>query len=170
MRLFFALWPPDAARAKLARVGEGLAREAQGRPIPAAKLHVTLAFLGEVTADRLEAAREAAARSPGAGFRIAIDRIGSFRDAHIAWAGCSETPTALIDLQARLAAELRAAAFGLEERRFTAHVTLVRRAARPVPPAAVPAITWTARDFALVRSDTGRGTYTVMEEWRLGSR
>jgi 2'-5' RNA ligase len=170
MRLFFALWPPDAARAKLAQLAEGLAREAQGKPVPAAKLHVTLAFLGEVQPARVDAAREAAGRAPGAGFRIAVDRVGSFRDAHVAWAGCSAVPAALVELQARLAVELRAAGFGLEERRFTAHLTLVRRAARAIAPAAIPAIAWTAREFALVRSDTGTGTYTSMERWPLGSR
>ena len=51
-RLYFALWPDAALRATIARVAAGPAAVAGGRAVPAADLHVTLAFLGGVPAAR----------------------------------------------------------------------------------------------------------------------
>ena len=47
-RLFFALWPDGPARAVLAGHAARLARLARGRAVPAARLHLTLVFLGAV--------------------------------------------------------------------------------------------------------------------------
>ena len=170
MRLFFALWPSEDARAKLAQLAAAAARDTHGKPLPAEKLHVTLAFLGEVAPDRIDAARDAADRISGTGFRLAIDRRGSFHGARVAWAGCSSVPPELERLQSELATALRASGFPLEERRYTPHVTLARRTVRDLVPAAVEPIAWNARQFTLVRSDTGKGTYTVLKDWRLGGR
>ena len=48
-RLFFALWPDDAVRARLDQAGEELLGKRVKR-VPAANLHLTLAFAGAVTA------------------------------------------------------------------------------------------------------------------------
>jgi len=170
MRLFFALWPTEGARTKLAALAALAARDTQGRPVPAEKLHVTLAFLGEVAPERIDSARDAASRVSGNGFRLAFDRVGSFRDARVAWAGCARTPPALADLQRGLAGELERAGFAPEERRYTPHITLARRTRRELAPGPVDAIAWTVRQYALVRTDFGKGTYTVLKEWRLGGR
>ena len=49
MRLFFALWPDEGVRAELARWTRALHAACGGRTTRADKLHLTLAFLGEVT-------------------------------------------------------------------------------------------------------------------------
>ena len=54
-RLFVALDPPDGLRRALAAQAAALARTHDGRSTPAGKLHVTLAFLGGVPADRIPA-------------------------------------------------------------------------------------------------------------------
>ena len=54
-RLFFALWPDDGLRDQLRRVSEPAVRLAGGRPVPPANYHLTLAFLGGLPADRLDA-------------------------------------------------------------------------------------------------------------------
>jgi RNA 2',3'-cyclic 3'-phosphodiesterase len=54
-RLFVALDPPAALRDQLARRAAAVARGIGGRPTPADKLHVTLAFLGAVPEDRISA-------------------------------------------------------------------------------------------------------------------
>jgi 2'-5' RNA ligase len=87
VRLFFALWPDDALREALGRVGLVLAARAQGKPVPAAKLHMTLAFLGEVPAERLAPAVDAAARVKGEAFELLLDEVGAFRSARVAWVG-----------------------------------------------------------------------------------
>src|SRR5256885_1011054 len=70
-------------------------------------------------------------------FGIALDRVGGFRRARVAWAGASAAPAPLLDLQARLEAGLRASGFDLEERAFAPHVTLARKTARPLPLAVI---------------------------------
>jgi 2'-5' RNA ligase len=48
-RLFFALWPDDQTRLKLARLSQSI--EAKGlKPVVPQNIHVTLVFLGHVDA------------------------------------------------------------------------------------------------------------------------
>jgi 2'-5' RNA ligase len=167
MRLFFALWPGEAVRRALAGVAGPLAQLASGRPVPAANLHLTLAFLGEVAADRIVDLHEAAGTVRVARFEVVLDQVGSFRAARVAWAGASRMPAALASLQSSLDAALRARGFKLEDRAFAAHVTLARKIEKPVPRAAMPPIRWRPRDFALVHSQPGTGRYAVVESWPL---
>ena len=167
MRLFFALWPDDGVRAQLAELGASLAARAGGRAVPAAKLHLTLSFLGEVPDARVPRALEAAGSVRGAPFELAIEAAGSFRDARVAWAGPSRMPPALAALQSSLELELASAGFAPEARPFAAHVTLARGIAKPLPRETMSPIGWRVREFVLVRSETGRGSYVVMERWNL---
>lgn len=166
-RIFFAVWPGEAAQA-LARLGSDLAVASEGKPVPAAKIHITLAFLGEVPAGQVEVARGAARGLAFDGFSFALDRVGSFRAARVAWAGSAEPPAPLVALQAALAARLSEARFALDERPFAPHATLARRTRRAVAPAAIEPIEWRVEAFTLVRSETGKGRYEVLEEFRAG--
>ena len=166
-RLFFAVWPGAGAREALSRLAGDMASACGGRAVPAEKIHLTLVFLGEVPADRLDAVL-GSARLRAREFALELDRAGSFRKARVAWAGASSAPRPLLALQEALAGRLAAAGFALEEREYTPHVTLVRKIERPLPPAAIDAIAWEAREFTLVRSETGTGRYAVMERWGLG--
>jgi 2'-5' RNA ligase len=167
-RLFFAIWPDEPAARALAEAGEALAALAGGKPVPAAKIHLTLAFLGEVADERAEDARAAAQALRGRPFAMTLDRVGSFRAARVAWAGAARTSRQLGEIQESLAAALRARGFGLEERPFVAHATLARRIATAVPVAPMPPITWHADAMTLVRSETGTGRYAILERWVLG--
>jgi 2'-5' RNA ligase len=167
MRLFLALWPREAARDALAEVGRSLAESASGKAVPAEKIHLTLAFLGEVAPERFDAVRAIADAARGAPFELALDGMGSFRKARVAWAGSSRLPGALVRLQADLEEGLRAAGFELEERPFAAHVTLARKIALPVAAAAMAPIRWEASEYVLARSETGTGRYSILERWSL---
>ncbi len=162
-RLFFAIWPPDGVRVKLARLAEDVAVVAEGRPVPAAKIHLTLAFLGEVDEARSGAAIHAARAVRPTASGLVLDRVGSFRQAHVAWAGCAQCDARLAALQGALCARLREASFTLEERAFAPHVTLARRTRRPVPRASIGPIAWEAAGFALVRALPGSGDYENVE-------
>src|ERR1700674_3532548 len=116
-RHFFALWPDEAAAKALAEVAAALAMRAQGRPVPAAKLHLTLAFLGEIDADRARAASQAGAMVRLSGFNMVLDCVGSFRPAQVAWAGCTRVPPELACLHAGLAGGPRARGVSLDGRR-----------------------------------------------------
>jgi 2'-5' RNA ligase len=168
-RVFFALWPDDPARARLAALGVRVAGEGGGRPVPAANLHLTLAFLGDVAVDRSGVAKRVAAGIRGTAFELALDRLGSFRRAGVGWAGPTRIPPSLAGLQSALDGALRAAGFDLEERAFAAHLTLARKLARPLPAMAIePGVAWRVERFVLVESARESGRYTEVAAWELG--
>ena len=162
MRLFFAAWPP----AESARALEGWARGLQGRVVPAEKIHLTLAFLGEASAEKAAAA---ARRVRGRAHELPIELARHWKHNGIVWAGPREAPPALEALVEALQLELFRAEFILERRAFAAHVTLLRKA--PAPPAfpPLPAVGWPVREFVLARSAVSpRGsTYEIVERFAL---
>ena len=166
-RIFFALWPDEPAAAELERLAGELASATLGKAVPRGKIHLTLAFLGEVAPERLEIALALAAKLRGRSFEARFDCIGAFRQARVAWAGMSDPPAALLELQENLASALRDAGFGLEDRPYAPHITLARRIARGLPRTPHAPIAWHARNLTLVRSDTGKGTYSVVGSWGL---
>jgi len=133
-------------------------------------LHLTLAFLGDVAAQRLAAAVTAAdgVRSPA--FALRLDRLGYWRHNKVAWAGCDAVQPALAGLATSLAASLRQQGFALEERPFAPHVTLLRKAERAPDEPAWAGVGWPVREFTLVESRlSGSGSrYTVLQRWPLG--
>ena len=167
MRLFFALWPDAAAAAELAALGTKMAILAGGKPVPQAKIHLTLAFLGDVDDGALEIARRAPDGMEHAAFDMVVDQVGSFRGARVAWAGCREPARELVMLQADLADRVRSLGFALDERPYTPHVTLARKITRPVGRRPDGPIRWRAGAVALVRSELGKGSYATLEEWVL---
>ena len=165
-RLFFAVWPEPAAARELARAGQTLVELAGGKPVPAEKIHITLAFLGSLAPEDAGGAVLAAARVGGAPIRMVVDQVGSFRRARVGWAAPSRACAELLALQAALAGELRARGFRLEDREFTPHATLARKIARAIPASPIEAVEWRSRAFTLVES-TGDGRYEVVESWGL---
>jgi len=167
-RIFFAIEPAEDALRSLAAHAALLARQGGGRPMPADKIHLTLAFLGEVEDSRIPEAEDAAAAAVGAAFTLVLDRLGAFRRAGVAWAGASMPDPALLRLQGTLAAHLVARGFELEPRPFAPHVTLVRKVDRAPREAAFEAVSWRVTDFALVRSNLATGRYETLRRWALG--
>jgi len=168
-RLFFAVWPDAAARAALEKLSLQLEARAGGRVVPGEKIHLTLAFLGEVSPDRADDLVKAADKVREAPFEIALDRIGAFRRARVAWVGASEPAPGLIRVEAMLREALRARGFELEERPFTPHVTLIRKADKTLSREAIDPIAWRVEEIALVSSEPGGGAYKTMARWPLRS-
>ena len=168
MRLFFALWPDPPATAALAAVAAELATLAGGKAVPAAKIHLTLAFLGDVGDDRLEAIRSAASRLRCKAFNVTLDQAGSFRGARVAWIGSRKPARGLIELHEALAGELAPCGFPPDERPYTPHATVARKIGRQVERRAIAPIEWRARELSLVRSELGKGSYETLAGWSLG--
>jgi len=169
-RLFFAIWPDAAARAALEKLSTQLEARAGGRVVPAEKIHLTLAFLGEVTPDRADDLVKAADKVREAPFDLVLDRIGAFRRARVSWIGASEPAPGLISVEATLREALRARGFELEERPFTPHVTLIRKADKTLSPEAIEPIAWRVEEIALVSSEPGSGAYKTMARWPLKAK
>lgn len=128
MRLFLAVNFDDATKHRIQAVQQRLHEAAQGEFSRPGNLHLTLAFLGEVPAQKAAAACGAMDRTGVVPLNLTFDQIGFFRrdGGDIWWIGLAENP-ALLRLQQELCGNLIAEGFRLEERRFSPHITLARR-------------------------------------------
>jgi 2'-5' RNA ligase len=167
LRLFFALWPaPEAARA-LHEWAVRAQRQTGGRVTRAETIHLTLAFLGELPAERLPRAVEAARTVRFARHELPIDEARYWPDKRIVWVGPRRTPAETVALADRLRLALAAAGFEIERRPFTAHVTLLRKATRRGELPALGTLAWPVEEFVLVRSRlSAQGAdYEVLERF-----
>ncbi|MGK0673914.1 MAG: RNA 2',3'-cyclic phosphodiesterase [Halothiobacillaceae bacterium] len=101
-RLFFALWPDETTRRRLAAFLKVLPR-GKGRDMRAENLHLTLAFLGDCEEGLLTCLAEVGSSLTGQPFELTFDRLGHFQRARVLWLGLSRPPVELFELQAHLA-------------------------------------------------------------------
>ncbi len=166
-RIFFALWPDDAVRGRLARIGASVPLARPARRVPDYNLHLTLHFIGNVTWPERDCLRAAAHGVRGASFELVIDRGGFFARPRIGWLGCGEPPPALVDLHKALGNALGACDYRPEKRSYQPHVTFARKLTRlPAVPEFEP-LAWPVDEFALVESRAaGNGVkYAVIETY-----
>jgi 2'-5' RNA ligase len=165
-RVFFALWPDDATRSAISRATRDIVSASGGRPIAKDRLHLTVAFLGELTSAGLDVARRVPPPHVGA-FELVLDTLGIWPDSKILWFAPSAPPDALNELESHLWDGLIERGFHGEDRIYRPHVTLARRA-RSVEASVAP-IRWTVAELALVESfPAGRNVhYEVLERWPL---
>jgi 2'-5' RNA ligase len=165
-RVFFALWPDEPTRSALVRASRGAVQACGGRPIAKERLHLTVAFLGEISSAKVELARAVPPIRVGA-FDLTLDAIGVWPESKILWFAPLAPPEALGELEAQLWDGLGACGFRAAERIYRPHVTLARRA-RPIDADAMP-VSWSVRELALVESfPDGRNVhYEVLERWPL---
>ena len=166
MRLFFALWPPAETARALFDWAQASQRLTGGRVTDQAKIHLTLAFLGEADPPRAIAA---ARRVNAAAHTLSIEEGRYWRENNIVWAGPRETPPALKALCEKLSIELYREEFILERRPFAAHVTLLRKARAAKLPPLPETLDWPVEEFVLVRSSVSSNgsTYEPLERFRL---
>jgi 2'-5' RNA ligase len=165
VRLFFALWPDAAIRRQLIELQSRL--PAQGRRVPPRRLHLTLAFLGEVRLAQLPQLRRIAARFTLPTEPLLLDRLGWFERAGVGWLGCCAVAPAWASFAGDLMSELDAAGFRHEDRPWQPHVTLYRDLRKPFEMIRFEAVQWTAESFCLVLSQhhfMGLG-YTRIGTW-----
>ncbi|HVF64941.1 MAG TPA: RNA 2',3'-cyclic phosphodiesterase [Casimicrobiaceae bacterium] len=170
-RLFYALWPDAAARKALVRLAEEIARDGQGRAPRDVNLHLTVAFVGEVPVESVEALSTIGAHAAGsvAPFRIVLERLGG-TSYGVAWLAPAAAVEPLHALHLELRSQLVAAGHALEQRMFRPHITLARDRIRSVQRGSVPSIGWTVEALSLVASTPAPGgsDYRPVAEWRLG--
>lgn len=154
MRLFFALWPDAATQQQWHDTLAPYVRPLGGRRVPAASLHLTLAFLGEVPGSQLNALLRLGDDLPGDPVNLRFDRIESWKSAGLACLRPAQVPTTLSRLQGQLMTGLQLAGFRAEGRAFRPHVTLSRQIVIPAESLPVwPVVEWQVPTIALVRSE-----------------
>jgi 2'-5' RNA ligase len=100
-----------------------------GRFTKTENMHLTLAFLGEIPAEKVDLARRAMDAVNAETFLLHVGGFGYFRreGGNIFWAGV-ERSDPLVSLHRQLNAQLRGCGFTLERRGFRPHLTLARQA------------------------------------------
>jgi 2'-5' RNA ligase len=121
-----------------------------------ANLHLTLAFIGMLQADRVAGLARRLAECATAEFDWIVDRIGHFTGARVVWAGGADNAH-LRALAASVRELLESMDIDFDRKPFAAHVTLLRDVVRWNTPhyAIDPSIVWRCRGPTLVRSNPG---------------
>ena len=176
LRLFVALELPAPVLAALERIQDDLRADRSARAVRWTRpegIHLTLKFLGETPAARLEAIQagvRAAAGEHGP-LRLRAGGLGCFpnpRAPRVIWVGLGGDLDALGALQGAVEAAIAPLGFPTERRPFSPHLTLgrVRQDASPADVRALGALVertaigtigeWQAAAVSLMRSELGR--------------
>lgn len=141
-----------------------------GRPVPPENLHLTLAFLGELTMARIDSVVDAFDPRDVPPVSFVLDDVGWFLDSGVGWLG-PKTASPAVDRLAELARIVaRRCDIGIDKRSFRAHLTLLRRATTPLPePLERPDIPFEATSVELYVSSLERdgARYREIANWPL---
>lgn len=150
-RLFIALWPDDALRARLTdeRAAWRLPRNAA--PVRAERLHLTLHFLGDVEAERVELLRDHLRAVQVEPFAFDLVERGVWPNG-VALLAPRDIPPAFVKLHGDVGDVLQRHGIERDRRRYRPHVTLARRATSAQWPTEPLRIGWHASSCALVES------------------
>lgn len=165
LRLFFALDCPAHLAGSICRWRDSLGLA--GRPVPAANLHLTLAFLGAQPASRVSALTQLGERLDAQGFALQLDRFGMLGE-DFACLFAEQIPEGLLRLNRQLREGLDELGITLDPRPFRPHLTLLRQAA-PIDDSHAPAFAWDVRQFGLYLSqNSAEGVrYQPLASWML---
>ena len=132
VRTFVCVEVPPTIRARI----EALQRALRRSDVPIswvkpANIHLTIKFLGDVPASKIDDVRQAVERAcePIPPFEITAAGAGCFPSAkspRVLWVGLNPLPDELRKLHANVEAELERIGFAREAKRFSPHLTIAR--------------------------------------------
>jgi len=165
MRLFIAIrLNREMKDALCAAQSDMYARGVRGSFTPEENLHLTLAFIGEYAEP--EIALEALSSLRFDPFCLALDGCGCFGD--LWWAGIRECPE-LAQIVRRVRRALAENGIPFDRKRFSAHITLVRRTIKAqlveINPAGM-----VVNHISLMRSDRGKRGMLYTEIGRINAQ
>lgn len=169
-RLFFAIEMPAPLQRQIVRWRAGHFAPEAGRPVAGANLHLTLAFLGDVSEEKRQALAAMAGRIRQPGFTLTLDDAGQWLRSRVVWLGTRQPPRGLLQLANMLRAQAARSGCYQSPQPFHPHITLLRDASHAVaiPP---PGFQWAfpVNEFVLYESRfvSGRTRYTPLQRWTL---
>lgn len=132
IRTFVCIEVPASIRARI----ESLQRRLRQSDVPIswvkpANIHLTIKFLGDVAASRIDDVRGAVERACRGvpPFAITVEGAGCFpsaRSPRVLWVGLSPMPDELRQLHSNIEAALEQEGFAREAKRFSPHLTMAR--------------------------------------------
>ena len=163
MRLFIAIELSAQIKNSLCSAQGFLKKKGvTGNYTPRENMHLTLAFIGECPDEQqVIDALEGISFSP---FELRLRGFGCFGD--IWWAGVSD-PAPLCALAKKLRFRLESAGIPYDKKKFSPHMTLVRKASGDPSGIIIPSQSMRVGSFTLMRSDFGKGAmiYTPLAEF-----
>lgn len=169
-RVFFAIEIPTKIQRQIVRWRAENFPDDAGRPVAAANMHITLAFLGEVSAEKQAALAKLAGRIRQPGFTLHLDDAGQWLRSRVVWLGTRQPPRGMLQLANMLRAQAARSGCYQSPQPFHPHLTLVRNTAHAVPIPA-PGFHWEipVSEFVLYESNfiNGRTRYTPLQRWTL---
>ncbi|WP_345830589.1 RNA 2',3'-cyclic phosphodiesterase [Erwinia sp. HDF1-3R] len=169
-KLFFGISLPEESRQSIIQWRADTFVDGVGRPVAAANLHLTLAFLGEVSEEKSRALQRLASRIRQAPFTLTLDDAGHWPRSGVVWLGPKRSPRGLLQLAELLRSQAARSGCHQSTMPFHPHVTLLRQATQPVslPPRN---FSWPFRveRFTLFQSiyAKGRTRYSEVAAWTL---
>lgn len=167
-RLFFALSLPDVVQQQIVQWRAQQFLPNAGRPVAAANLHLTLAFLGEVSDRKAAALSQLASRIVQPGFSLTLDDSGHWPGPGVVWLGCRQAPRGLLQLAELLRSQAARSGCRQNTLPFHPHITLLRGATRPLTlPSSTPGWRIQCGEFSLYQSlfTQGRTRYQRLASW-----
>ncbi|MFY2737186.1 RNA 2',3'-cyclic phosphodiesterase [Pseudocitrobacter sp. RIT415] len=169
-RVFFAIEIPTKIQRQIVRWRAENFPDDAGRPVAAANMHITLAFLGEVSAEKQAALAKLAGRIRQPGFTLHLDDAGQWLRSRVVWLGTRQPPRGMLQLANMLRAQAARSGCYQSPQPFHPHLTLLRNTAHAVPIPA-PGFHWEipVSEFVLYESNfiNGRTRYTPLQRWTL---
>ena len=154
MRCFIAAWPDETTRIALASLSDHVRQRVEHRRVARPDdLHLTLAFIGDLTEQVALNLSDAVAKLHFTPFAWQLDTLGFFKDAGVVWLGAAgETAKRLVSLGDEVRALLDQMNVAYDRRPLAPHVTLLR-GVRSFAAETVAPIRWRISSVALYRSD-----------------
>ncbi|MBT8061786.1 MAG: RNA 2',3'-cyclic phosphodiesterase [Gammaproteobacteria bacterium] len=148
--LFFALWPDRRLRSELVSVQQRL--NARGKPVAAELLHMTLAYLGPISHERIPDLERVAEDLVMPDCGLVLDRIGWFSRARVGWLGSSEDPLQLGEFRHSLLHGIKRLNVTPDARPWKPHITLYRDLRMLPGKIEFKPLEWAPCQFCLVES------------------
>jgi len=136
------------------------------RRVPDHNLHMTLLFLGNQPADKINNIQVIVDTISCKNFTIALDQFGWFSGPRVLWLG-GPAPKALQELRQALIERISALGLRFDRRPLRPHVTLCRQVDQLPQWPRIEPIIWPIAEFALVESIANR-PYRVLRSWPTG--
>ena len=169
-RLFFGIGLPPAIQQQIVAWRASAFSADAGRPLAAANLHLTLAFLGEISDEKASAISRMAGRIRQPPFTLHLDDAGHWPRPGVVWLGPRQAPRGLVQLAEMLRSQAARSGCYQSPHPFHPHISLLRNATRPI---AMPPrnFHWQfdVTEFALMESafTQGRSSYNIIDSWSL---
>ena len=173
MRLFFALETDEPTTLAISHWRD-TQLTCDGRPVPLANFHVTLAFVGKLSHEKSKPLADTVdlwlSDVQPAGDTLQLNCPGYWPKVGIFWLGPEHWPDSLTAISRKLRSIGVATGARRESQTFRPHVSLYRGCQLPPPaPIGAPAISWRYRHFSLMESIQGKSgvRYRPLASWEL---